>query len=194
MASWEVLDRLSSVAVGGAQRPDSFSGLNPQFATAVDRMVQEAAQQGIDLTITSGYRSPELQATLWENALAKYGDPEIADNWVARPGHSMHNKGLAVDFAAAGGGLLRDANSREAQWIKQNAPRFGLAVPLSNEPWQVELAGARGGGGPSTPPPQQAAMPQPAPHNRLLELMAVAQAMPKWQTTRLDPRDFMNGT
>lgn len=189
MASWEALDRLSSVAVGGAQRPDSFSGLNPQFAGAVDQMVQAAARDGVNLTITSGYRSPELQATLWENALAKYGDPEIADNWVARPGQSMHNKGLAVDFAAAGGGLLRDANSREAQWIKQNAPRFGLAVPLANEPWQVELAGARGGGATPTPPPQQA-----TPQNRLMELMAVSQAMPKWQTTRLDPRDFMNGT
>lgn len=136
---------LSAYAVGGAAaRPDSFSGLNTEFHDRVGAMVQAAAADGIDLKITSAYRSPELQAQLWQAALEKYGDPEIADNWVARPGMSKHNEGLAVDFAGKNGGLLRDANSPEAQWIKANAARFGLDVPLSNEPWQVEMGGARG--------------------------------------------------
>ena len=137
----------SKYAVGGAKRPDSFTGLNPNFSTALSQMLQAAeAELGQNaLSITSAYRSPEKQAELYQAALKKYGSPAAARKWVAPPGRSMHNKGLAVDFGAAGGGLLRDPNSREAQWLKANASRFGLDVPMSWEPWQVELAGARGG-------------------------------------------------
>ena len=137
----------SKYAVGGAKRPDSFTGLNTNFSTALSQMLQAAeAELGQNaLSITSAYRSPEKQAELYQAALKKYGSPAAARKWVAPPGRSMHNKGLAVDFGAAGGGLLRDPNSREAQWLKANASRFGLDVPMSWEPWQVELAGARGG-------------------------------------------------
>jgi hypothetical protein len=129
-------------AVGGAaSRPDSFSKLNPEYAARVAQMLSAADQelgQG-SLKITSAYRSPDLQAKLYADAVKKYGSPEAARKWVAPPGKSKHNAGLAVDFAAAGGGLLRDPNSREAKWIKANAGRFGLDVPMSWEPWQVEL-------------------------------------------------------
>ena len=137
----------SKYAVGGAKRPDSFTGLNPDFSTALSQMLLAAeADLGPNaLSITSAYRSPEKQAELYEAALKKYGSPAAARKWVAPPGGSMHNKGLAVDFGAAGGGLLRDPNSREAQWLKANATKFGLDVPMSWEPWQVELAGAREG-------------------------------------------------
>lgn len=135
-------------AVGGAAaRPDSFTGLNPDYAARVAQMLQAAdVELGPQaLKITSAYRSPEVQARLYQQALAKYGSPQAARKWVAPPGRSKHNAGLAVDFANAQGSLLRDPKSREAQWIAQNVGRFGLAAPMSWEPWQVELAGARGG-------------------------------------------------
>ena len=86
-------------AVGGATRPDTFSGLNPQFLEALGAMFS-AAPPDIQqhLRVMSGYRSPEKQSELWQNALKKYGDPEIADNWVAPPGRSNHNHGEAVDL------------------------------------------------------------------------------------------------
>jgi hypothetical protein len=96
------------------------------------------------LRITSAYRSPELQGQLFADAVQKYGSEAAARKWVAPPGKSRHNSGMAVDFANAAGSMLRDPNSREAQWIKQNAGRFGLDVPMSWEPWQVEMAGSRG--------------------------------------------------
>ena len=129
MADW------SRYAVGGAKRPDSFTGLNPDFSSALSNMLAAAEQElgQNSLSITSAYRSPEKQAELYKAALKKYGSEKAARRWVAPPGKSMHNKGMAVDFGAAGGGLLRDANSPQAQWLK-----------MSWEPWQVELAGARG--------------------------------------------------
>jgi len=136
----------SRVAVGGAAaRADSFAGLDQRFAARVASMVTAAEADGVTLTITSAYRSNELQARLFADAVAKYGSPAAARKWVAPPGSSQHNKGMAVDFGAAGGGLLRDANSREAKWLQKNAERFGLHLPMSWEPWQVEMAGSRGG-------------------------------------------------
>lgn len=131
-------------AVGGATRPDSFTRLNPLFAERVYRMTQDAHAAGIPLQITSAYRSPELQAELYEKALAKYGSDEAARKWVAPAGKSQHNHGTAVDFAVDGS-LIRDADSEAARWIAENAATYGLAVPMGWEPWQVELEGARGG-------------------------------------------------
>ena len=137
----------SPYAVGGATRPDSFTNLNPLMRSRLMEMLMAAREElGPDaLKITSAYRSPELQAQLYQNALQKYGSPEVARKWVAPAGRSQHNFGTAVDFANPQGQLLRDPNSPEAKWLKANATRFGLAVPLSNEPWQVELEGARSG-------------------------------------------------
>lgn len=134
----------SPYAVGGAAaRSDSFTGLKPDFASGVYRMVQDAHAAGIPLQITSAYRSPEKQAELYERALKKYGSPQAARKWVAPPGRSQHNFGTAVDFAV-NGSLLRDADSPAAKWVKANAANYGLDVPMAWEPWQVEMAGARG--------------------------------------------------
>ena len=139
----------SKYAVGGAAaRGDSFSGLNQDYASRIAALVSAAdAELGPGaLKITSAYRSPEVQERLFRDAVAKYGSEEAARKWVAPAGKSQHNFGLAVDFADASGNLLRDPDSREARWIAQNAARFGLSVPMSWEPWQVELADGRSGG------------------------------------------------
>lgn len=96
------------------------------------------AASGGKLKVTSGKRSTKRQAELWAAALKKYGSPEKARKWVAPPGKSKHELGLAADLAYA------DAAARE--WAHKNAGQFGLVFPLGNEPWHVELRGARGGG------------------------------------------------
>ncbi len=125
-------------AVGGAARPDSFSGLSPEFRASLAKMLLAAPpeiQQA--LRITSGYRSPERQAELWQGALTKYGSPEAARKWVAPPGRSNHNHGQAVD--------LKYLSPAATEWAHANAQQFGLHFPLSNENWHVEPIGARGG-------------------------------------------------
>lgn len=134
----------SPYAVGGATRPDSFTRMTPEMQTGLAAMMQAAeAELGSGLQVYSGYRSPELQAQLYEDALAKYGSEAEARRWVAPPGKSFHNKGMAADLKW-NGVRLDQAPPEVRNWVKQNAARFGLAVPLDNEPWQVEVAGARG--------------------------------------------------
>jgi hypothetical protein len=194
-------------AVGGAaSREDSFSRLDPDYAARVAQLVQAADQElgPRALTITSAYRSPELQAQLYANAIKKYGSEAAARKWVAPPGKSKHNSGMAVDFADASGSMLRDPNSREAQWIKANAARFGLDVPMSWEPWQVELAGSRSGaassGGYSAPAPsdgmggQNALAGLPAPANQPQNALAQQPQPFVPQINLLDPRMFMRPT
>jgi hypothetical protein len=188
----------SRYAVGGAAaRPDSFTGLDPNYSAAVAQLIAAAEQElgPRALTITSAYRSPEVQAQLWERALQRYGSPEAARKWVAPPGHSMHNRGLAVDFADSSGRMLRDANSREAQWIAQNAGRFGLDVPMSWEPWQVELAGARGRRSGQMPNAPSANGTTPQVGNAFAVASAQQRQEPEaptldWQNNFLDPAAF----
>lgn len=161
MAGWD----WSQYAVGGATRPDSFSGMNADFSTALQNLFAGAPEEiRANLRVGSGFRSPERQQQLWDQALAKYGSPEAARKWVAPPGRSQHNHGNAAD--------LKFMNDAARQWVHQNAGQFGLAFPLSNENWHIELAGARGGGhhpgdghnhgamASAAPAPMQAALPQ----------------------------------
>lgn len=129
---------LMNYATGGATRPDSFSGMVPGFRDALAQMIASApADIQAELKVSSGFRSPERQAVLWKNALKKYGSAERARKWVAPPGNSQHNKGNAAD--------LKFLSPRAKQWVHANAATHGLAFPLGNEPWHIELATARGG-------------------------------------------------
>lgn len=131
-------------SIGGATRPDSFTGMVPEMQSNLWQFMQAAdAALGPGLQVYSGYRSPELQAQLYNNALNKYGSPEAARKWVAPPGRSRHNTGQAADLKF--NGVRLDQSPEAAAWVRENASNYGLDVPMSWEPWQVELAGARNG-------------------------------------------------
>ncbi|WP_210168877.1 D-alanyl-D-alanine carboxypeptidase family protein [Aureimonas sp. D3] len=141
------LSFLSSRAIGGAKRPDSFTGMRPEFASGVEALIRSAPPEiARGLQVMSGYRSPEKQAQLYRAALQKYGSAAEARKWVAPAGRSGHNHGHAADLAF-NGVRLDKAPAHVRQWVHENAGKFGLAFPLGNEAWHVELAGARDGGG-----------------------------------------------
>lgn len=103
------------------------NGLDPRLAQAVERLLDAS---GGRVWVTSGARTPAEQRRLWAAAMARYGDAEVADDWVARPGTSAHERGLAVDL---GGDLSLAVRLVE---------RLGLPLrrPMSWEPWHFELA------------------------------------------------------
>lgn len=103
------------------------TGMHPLLRAAVERLTERSAGR---IYVTSGYRSIEEQQVLWQDALRRHGSAEAADDWVARPGHSMHEKGLAVDL----GGDLTLAASLVGE--------LGLPMhrPMSWEPHHFELA------------------------------------------------------
>ena len=101
-------------------------GLNPRLGAAVARLID--ASHGA-VRLVSGYRSYEEQEKLWHEALLRYGDPDTADDYVAVPGTSMHERGLAVDL----GGDLKLATALIARL------HLPMWRPMSYEPWHFEL-------------------------------------------------------
>jgi peptidoglycan hydrolase-like protein with peptidoglycan-binding domain len=113
-------------------------------ADAWRAMVSAARVAGISeplLLPTSGYRSPEYQQQLWDEALARYGSPEAARKWVAPPGSSAHQSGRAMDLYLGGKNDSRNVNSLRTlaayKWLVANAQRFGF-YPYGAEPWHWE--------------------------------------------------------
>lgn len=171
----------ASYAVGGATRPDSFSGMTDDFGAALARMFAEAPPEiQAQLRVGSGYRSPERQGQLWREAVAKYGSEEEARRWVAPPGRSQHNHGNAADLKF----LSPDARA----WVHANADRYGLSFPLSNEDWHVELASARGGAPHTAEPPAPGVQ---TAQNALAAQPVAAQNALALPDNRMDPRAFM---
>lgn len=102
------------------------TGLHPLLDRAVQRLLDAS---GGRVTLVSGWRSAEHQEELWADALRRYGSAEVADDWVARPGSSLHERGLAVDL----GGDVEHAAALVGT--------LGLPLqrPLPHEPWHFEL-------------------------------------------------------
>jgi LAS superfamily LD-carboxypeptidase LdcB len=121
----------------GAQVKGS-QGLNSDFSTSLTAFINAAKADGIDLGIGSGFRSVEKQKQLWEQALKKYGSPEKARKWVAPPGKSNHNKGIAVDLSSSGVFLGKNKNTKATEWAHANAEKFGLHFRMGWEPWHIE--------------------------------------------------------
>lgn len=113
------------VAVGGNHK------LQPAAAAAYKQMVDAAKSEGIDWSITDSYRSYDEQVDLARRK-GIYGRGGIA----AVPGTSNHGWGLAVDL----GGGANEEGSKQNEWLKQNASRFGFAG-LAGEPWHWEYKG-----------------------------------------------------
>ncbi len=104
--------------------------LNPDLLTAVQQATNAAAAEGITMTITSGWRSPQFQQQLLDDAVATYGSVAAARRYVQTPESSKHVLGQAVDMGGAGAD----------PWLIANGARFGLCQIYANEPWHFELA------------------------------------------------------
>lgn len=115
---------------GALRQPDSVG--EAAFNSAVQKLI---AASGGKIKVTSGKRSNAKQSQLWAAALKKYGDPEIADNYVARPGTSHHEQGIAAD--------LHFVDPATRQWAHSVAGQYGLYFPMGHEPWHVEPVSTR---------------------------------------------------
>ena len=103
--------------------------LDPALLGALRRAAADAADNGVEFYIDSGWRSPAYQERLLREAVSKYGSEEEAARWVATPNTSAHVSGDAVDIGPA------DARP----WLSTHAVAYGLCQTYANEPWHYEL-------------------------------------------------------
>ena len=106
--------------------PASYgSGLTDKTLSAFYEMQQGAANDGISLWITSGFRSYDTQSWLYQSYVNRDGSQWSADRYSARAGHSEHQSGLAFDLNFAG---MAFNGTPEARWIEKNCYKYGFIV------------------------------------------------------------------
>lgn len=123
-------------------------GLLDECLSAFDAMQTDAwYNSGIYLYELSGFRSYETQEGLYNRYVAADGKAE-ADTYSARPGHSEHQTGLALDVNSL---YESFADTAEGKWLAANAHRYGFIIryPAGKtdktgyiyEPWHIRYVG-----------------------------------------------------
>ena len=105
------------------------ANLDPALLDALRRAATDADDDGVELRVNSGWRSPEYQEQLLREAVAEYGSEEEAARWVATPETSAHVSGDAIDIGP----------SDAASWLSEHGADHGLCPVYDNEPWHYEL-------------------------------------------------------
>lgn len=124
--------------------------LERRAAEALAEMAEGAAGDGVTLDVSSAYRSYDYQKGLFERHVSQLGVEE-ASRVSARPGHSQHQLGTAVDF----GSITPAFGDTEAgKWLAREAWRFGFSLSYpegaeeitgySYEPWHFRYIGTAG--------------------------------------------------
>ena len=91
-------------------------------------MYNAAKNDGITLMINSSYRTYEEQELVYKNYETKYGN-EYADDIAARPGHSEHQTGLALDiFCTTNSNTKTFKDSEAYQWLLNNSYKYGFIL------------------------------------------------------------------
>jgi D-alanyl-D-alanine carboxypeptidase len=105
------------------------ANLDSDLLGALRRAATDAADDGVEFFVESGWRSPEYQAQLLREAVSEYGSEAEAARWVATPSTSAHVSGDAVDIGPS------DATA----WLSAHGAEYGLCQIYGNEPWHYEL-------------------------------------------------------
>ena len=103
--------------------------LDPALLGALRQAAADAAHDWVEFFVDSGWRSPEYQEQLLQEAVSKYGSEEEAARWVATPNTSTHVSGDAIDIG----------HSDARAWLSEHGAEYGLCQIYGNEPWHYEL-------------------------------------------------------
>lgn len=156
---WVIVNKQHPLAPAGYVPTDLVTGVQGYvYSQRIDKqlraMIAQAAAEGVTLQLSSAYRSYANQQVLYANYVAQYGQAQ-ADAISARPGHSEHQTGLAVDI----GGVTNPAcnfnecfgDTVEGKWLAAHVHAYGFVVRYtkqngsvsgySPEPWHIRYVG-----------------------------------------------------
>ncbi|MBQ9914146.1 MAG: M15 family metallopeptidase [Clostridia bacterium] len=131
--------------------------IDSEIYPALQKMFDDMRAEGYYPLVVSGYRSEEKQEDIFENKYASFREAghskkearELTENWVAEPGTSEHETGLAVDINPD-----REKSGDEVyEWLGKNAHKYGFIrrypedktdiTGISNEPWHYRYVGEK---------------------------------------------------
>lgn len=129
----------------------------------LQKMMDDARSRGLSPLICSSYRTEEKQRSLYNGQVEKYlargwgreKAEQEAGKWIAVPGTSEHQTGLALDIVSENYQLLDENQSGtpEQKWLMENAHKYGfiLRYPkektkitgIGYEPWHYRYVGKK---------------------------------------------------
>ena len=123
--------------------------LNARAAASAKRLVEYGKSFGCHLVGISGYRSYARKKELYEARVREAG-AEHAARYLALPGTSEHQSGLALDLSCPAVHMELEesfADTDEGRWLKAYAPMFGFIIRYPKgkeavtgyawEPWHI---------------------------------------------------------
>lgn len=125
--------------------------LTEEAAVHLKLMEEDLREEGLDIVITSGFRSFETQEILKQNNEAKKEDGP--NDSVAKPGHSEHQLGTTIDISTSEIGDISTSTSFEETkafvWLAKNAHKYGFVMSYPEgkntgyvyEPWHWRYLG-----------------------------------------------------
>lgn len=119
----------------------------PEVWDAFIALKEAAATEDLYITFDSGFRSYEEQKQIFHKWYGEYN--ENANLVSARPGHSEHQLGLAIDVNEL---KYEFADTDEGKWLKENCYKFGFIIRYPSfesqaitgynyEPWHIRYLG-----------------------------------------------------
>lgn len=134
--------------------PGQVRQLRPDASEALEVMYAAFKQEtGKTLISVSGFRDYDKQDRLYTRKLKNTGSEAKADEYVARPGASEHQLGIAMDVGQMNEAQLAASfgKTEGGRWVKENSWRYGFIVrygaewePITGykyEPWHVRYVG-----------------------------------------------------
>lgn len=117
--------------------------VDSRIASALQQMLTDMRQAGLIPKISSAYRTAEKQQALLEEKYQAYCNEgynaqkarQLAEAWVAPPGTSEHELGLAVDITTADSGQQRA--DLIWQWLADNSYQYGFILRYTAEKQDV---------------------------------------------------------
>ncbi|WP_036509003.1 M15 family metallopeptidase [Nocardioides sp. URHA0020] len=153
---WVVVNKKHPIDAGYRPQIDLVRGYQvaAPAAAALTRLLDDSDVLGLGFKIASAYRSYGYQADVYSGVVESSGRP-AADRVSARPGHSEHQTGLAVDLVAPDDPACDFdacfAGTPGGRWLAREAWRYGFVVRYrpgsatvtgySPEPWHLRYVG-----------------------------------------------------
>lgn len=135
--------------------------VDSRIVEALNAMLQDGRNQGLNPIICSSYRTNNKQTQLYNNKVRQYQNlgyniekaKNLASYWVAIPGTSEHETGLALDIVSKSYQILDEnqENTKEQKWLLENSYKYGFIlrypkdkqdITMTNyEPWHYRYVG-----------------------------------------------------